>query len=78
MSRSKDQERFPRLKAQNGRYKGFSGSNVHVEKPADELKSVVCSVCDRKWNVSVSTLPDELADFGSLGCQELQAVAVSM
>jgi hypothetical protein len=55
MSRSKDQERFPRLKAQNGRYRGFSGSNVHVEKPADEL-----------------------ADFGSLGCQELQAVAVSM
>jgi len=48
MSLSKDQERFPRLKAQNGRYKGFSGSNVHVEKPADELKSVVCSVCDRK------------------------------
>ncbi len=48
MSRSKDQERFPRLKAQNGRYKGFSGSDVHVEKPADELKCFVCSVCDRK------------------------------
>ena len=55
MSRSKDQEWFPRLKAENGRYKGFSGSDVHVEKPVDEL-----------------------ADFGSLGCQELQAVAVSM
>ena len=55
MGRSKDQERFPRVKAQNGRYKVFSGSKVHVEKPADEL-----------------------ADFGSLGCQELQAVAVSM
>ena len=55
MSRSKDQEWFPRLKALNGRYKGFSGSNVHVEKPADEL-----------------------ADFGGLGCQELQAVAVPM
>ena len=48
MSRSKDQERLPRLKAQNGRYKGFSGSNVHVEKSADELKSVVCSVYDQK------------------------------
>ena len=55
MSRNKDQDRFPRPKAQNGRSRGFSGSNVHVEKPADEL-----------------------ADFGSLGCQELQAVTVSM
>ena len=55
MSRSEDQERFPRLKAPNGRYRGFRGSNVRVEKPADEL-----------------------ADFGSLGRQELQAVAVSM
>ena len=55
MSRNKDQERFPRIKAQNGRYRGVCGANVHVEKPADEL-----------------------ADFGSLGCQELQAVAVSM
>jgi len=55
MSRSKDQERFPRLKAQNGKYRGFSRSNVHVENS-----------------------PDELAESGSLGCQELQAVAVSM
>ena len=55
MGRSKDQERFPHVKAQNGRYRGFSGSNVHVQKPADEL-----------------------ADFGNLGCQESQAVAVFM
>jgi|KNS12BottometaT_FD_k123_192078_1 hypothetical protein len=48
MSRRKDQECFARLKAQNGRYKGFRRPGVYVEKPADELEPVVCSVCKRK------------------------------
>lgn len=80
MSRRKDQERFARLKAQNSRYQGFRGAGTRVEKPVEDLESVVCSVCNRKRNVPVTTLPDDRAGFVCRVCQvsnEEQATATT-
>ena len=77
MSRRKDQERFARLKDQNSAYQGFRGPNTQTEKPVDVLETVVCSVCNRKRNVPVTSLPDDRESFVCLGCQEEQAAAAS-
>ncbi len=77
MSRRKDQERFARLKAQNSEYQGFRGPDTQTAKPADVLETVVCSICNRKRNVSVTSLPDDRANFVCRGCQEEQAAAAS-
>ena len=77
MSRRKAQERFQRLKAQNSRYKGFHGPDTQAAKPAEELETAICSVCNRKRNVSVTTLPDDRASFVCLGCQQERASAAS-
>jgi hypothetical protein len=77
MSRRKDQERFQRLKAQDSRYQGFRGPNTQVAKPAEELETAICSVCNRMRNVSVTTLPDDRASFVCLGCQQERAAAAS-
>lgn len=77
MSRRKDQERFERLKAQNSDYRGFRGPDTQTAKPADVLETVVCSNCNRKRNVPVTSLPDDRASFVCRVCQEEQAAAPS-
>ena len=77
MSRRKDQERFERLKARNSGYQGFRGPDTQTAKPADVLETVECSICNRKRNVSVNSLPDDRANFVCRGCQEEQAAEAS-
>ena len=77
MSRRKDQERFARLKAQNPGYQGFRGPNTQTEKPADDLETVVCSVCNRKRNVASDSLPEDISTFVCLRCQEDSGVDVA-
>ncbi len=77
MSRRKDQERFARLKAQNSAYQGFRGPDTQTEKPVDVLETVVCSTCNRKRNVPVTSLPDDRASFVCRVCQEEQTAAAS-
>ena len=72
MSRRKDRERFLRIKEQNPGYMGFRGANAATEAPplAPVLETVVCSVCQRRRNVPVDTLPADRADYVCLRCQE--------
>ena len=70
MSRRKDQERFLRLKAENPDYTGFRGGNTVTAKPQVALAGATCSVCQRKRNVPVDTLPADRDTFVCQRCQD--------
>ena len=72
MSRRKDRERFNRMKEQNPDYTGFRGADTVVAAPPPPpvLESVACSVCQRRRNVPVETLPADRAEYVCLRCQE--------
>ena len=72
MSRRKDRERFQRIKEQNPDYTGFRGADMVVEEsaPPPVLESIVCSVCQRRRNVPVDTLPGDRAEYVCLRCQD--------
>ena len=72
MSRRKDRERFQRMKEQNPEYTGFRGADTVVATPPPPpvLESVVCSVCNRRRNVPVETLPEDRSSFVCLRCQD--------
>ena len=74
MSRRKDLERYRRLKEQNPDYLGFRGANTTVARPAPALESVECSVCGRRRNVPVDTLPADRSVYVCLRCQENPSV----
>jgi len=71
MSRRKDRERFQRMKEQNPEYTGFRGVDTVFAAPAPPpvLESVVCSVCNRRRNVPIDTLPEDRSSFVCLRCQ---------
>ena len=71
MSRRKDMERFLRLKQQNTDYVGFRGIGTAAAVTV-ALESVICSVCQRKRNVEVDTLPEDRTTFVCMTCQESQ------
>ena len=71
MSRRKDMDRYLRLKQQNADYVGFRGGTVAAPVPV-ALESVVCSVCQRKRNVEVDTLPEDRSTFVCMSCQDTQ------
>jgi hypothetical protein len=73
VSRRKDRERFLRLKQQNPNYTGFRGDSTAPADPPAPLESVTCSVCRRKRNVPVDSLPQDRSTFVCLQCQERQA-----
>ena len=72
MSRRKDRERFQRMKEQNPDYTGFRGIDTVIATPAPPpvLESVVCSVCSRRRNVPIETLPEDRSSFVCLRCQD--------
>ncbi len=72
MSRRKDMERFLRRKQQNADYVGFRGMGAVAAPVPVALESVVCSVCQRKRNVEVDTLPEDRSTFVCMTCQETQ------
>ena len=57
MSRRKDLERYQRIKQANPDCGGFRGAKTVLAKPPPALETVVCSLCGRKRNVAVDTLP---------------------
>ena len=73
MSRRKDLERYLRRKQDNQDYVGFRGV-VTEDAPAAAvaLETAVCSVCQRKRNVEVDTLPENRSTFVCMSCQEAQ------
>jgi hypothetical protein len=75
MSRRKDRERFNRLKEQDSSYRGFRGINVASTPTPVELGSVTCSVCQRKRNVPVDTIPEDPSTFICVRCQEQQTLS---
>jgi hypothetical protein len=64
-----------RLKQQNPDYTGFRGPDAVTAPPQPQLESVVCSVCRRKRNVPVNTLPDNRDSFVCLQYQEARSPA---
>ena len=71
MSRRKDLERYLHRKQENQDYVGFRGVVTETAAaPAVALESVVCSVCQRKRNVEVDTLPEDRSTFVCMTCQE--------
>ena len=77
MSRKKDLERFQRLKAQNPDYAGFRGADTAPPRPEEVLEPVVCSVCNRRRNVAVSSLPEDRNAFVCLRCQDQEEAAAT-
>ena len=72
----KDRERFLRMKAENADYQGFRGAEaVAPPPPAPVTESVTCSVCNRRRNVNVDSLPDDRSTYVCLRCQEEEQAA---
>ena len=72
----KDRERFFRLREANPGYQGFRGAatvTAPPPPPAPVTESVTCSVCNRRRNVSVDTLPEDRSAYVCLRCREEQA-----
>ncbi|HIN05553.1 MAG TPA: hypothetical protein EYM65_04845 [Dehalococcoidia bacterium] len=73
MSRRKDMERFLSRKQQNQDYVGFRGAGIVAATPVPvALESVVCSVCNRKRNVEIDSLPEDRSTFVCKTCQEAE------
>lgn len=71
MSRRKDMERFLSRRQRNQDYVGFRGAGIAAATPVPAaLESVVCSVCNRKRNVEIDTLPEDRSTFVCKTCQE--------
>jgi transposase len=74
----KDRERFLRLKEANPDYQGFRGAETVVapsQPPPPATESVTCSVCNRRRNVTVDSLPEDRSAYVCLRCQEEQQPA---
>lgn len=72
----KDRDRFMRLKEANPDYQGFRGAatvTLPARPPQPATEPVTCSVCDRRRNVSVDSLPEDRGSYVCLRCQEQQA-----
>ena len=72
----KDRERFMRLKESNPDYEGFRGAatvTAPIRPPQPATESVTCSVCSRRRNVTVDSLPEDRATYVCLRCQEQPA-----
>ena len=75
MSRRKDAERYRRLKGQNPNYVGFRGEDTAPARPVPNMETVVCSVCNRKRNVDIHSLPADRSDYVCLRCHDEQTPA---
>lgn len=74
----KDRERFLRLKEANPDYLGFRGAatvTAPPPPPAPLTESVTCSVCSRRRNVNVNSLPEDRSAYVCLRCQDEQQTA---
>ena len=72
----KDRERFMQLKDANPDYQGYRGADtvtVPARPPQPAPESVTCSVCRRRRNVNVDSLPEDRSTYVCLRCQEEQA-----
>ncbi len=72
----KDRERFLRLKETNPEYQGFRGAvtaTAPARPPQPATESVACSVCSRRRNVNVASLPVDRSIYVCLRCQEQQS-----
>ena len=68
----KDRERYLRLKGENPDYGGFRGLETVTTRAAPVTETVVCSVCNRKRNVAVDSLPEDRSTYVCLRCQDEQ------
>jgi hypothetical protein len=66
----KDRERYLQLKRENPDYQGFRGASAVTAKAPTVTESVVCSVCNRRRNVSVESIPEDRSTFVCLRCRE--------
>lgn len=70
MSR-KDRMRFQRLRETDPDYAGFRGLlNPTVRTPSSETGTVTCSICERKRNVAITSLPEDISEFVCLRCRQ--------
>lgn len=67
----KDRERFQRMREVNPDYVGFRGNDaVTVRATSPPTETVVCTVCNRRRNVAIDNLPEDVSTFVCLRCQD--------
>ena len=67
----KDRERFQRLRGENPGYVGYRGLDTPtVLSSTSDTETVECSICQRKRNVAIVNLPEDIRSFVCLRCQE--------
>ena len=71
MSRLKDRKRYEGMKRLNPDYKGFRGYGLEPDRPGQTpLRSVICTVCGRKRNVSLGIAVEQADQYVCQSCQE--------
>jgi hypothetical protein len=71
MSKRKDRERFAALKTSNPHYQGFRGQGAGTAAPSPEaLRTLTCTVCGRRRNVTEETARDESDSYVCLSCRD--------
>ena len=74
----KDRERFLRLREANPDYLGYRGADtvdVAAPPPPPATESVTCTICNRRRNVNVDSIPEDRGVYVCLRCQEDQQAA---
>ena len=67
----KDRDRFQRLQGINPNYIGYRGVDSSTSRSqSTETETIVCSSCQRKRNVEITDLPENINQFVCLGCRD--------
>ena len=66
----KDRERYLQLKRDNPDYQGFRGAATVTAKAPPVTEVVVCSVCNRRRNATVDSIPEDRSTYVCLRCRE--------
>ena len=73
----KDRERFQRLRKTDPNYVGYRGLDSSTARsPSLDTETVTCSLCQRKRNVAVENLPQDISLFVCLNCQGSTTVSL--
>ena len=65
----KDRERFRQLRENDPNYVGYRGTGTSTlrSRPSD-TETVICSLCQRKRNVVITSLPENISEYICMSC----------
>ena len=65
----KDRERFRQLRENDPNYVGYRGTGTStLRSRSSDTETVICSSCQRKRNVVITSLPENASEYICMSC----------